>query len=95
MIKCPNCKSTHSVENFLNSSAEFKPVTNSFVFSCPKCNERIDSKIKQNLVILGYIYGAGELHFSGMIEYKTPGVTYNVKNTTLSVDYFGGSWNIK
>jgi len=94
MIECPSCKSNYDVEEFFDCCSSFYSSSNSFVFTCPKCKERIDSQVISGALILGYLYGAGEPHFAGMVEHKISGLSAKFSGSELSVSYSGGTWII-
>lgn len=92
-IECPSCKNKLKIYDFLISCSSYQKQLNVFKFNCPNCNAKVDSRIENSKIILGYLYGAGEIHFSGMIEYKFPHLNHT-SNGTLEVDYNGKKWSI-
>lgn len=71
-VECPQCRKLFTLDEFLNNCSLYNFDLDVVVFLCPECGAKVDARVEDRKVTLGYLYGAGNVHFSGMVEYKFP-----------------------
>ncbi len=94
MIVCPKCKQSYQTTDFLNCLSDYVFDTDSAVFVCPKCETPVDVRVTDGQIEIGYVYGTGDRHFSGMITYDVIGLMRE-PCLNLLIDYESRKWEIK
>lgn len=94
MIECPSCKEAYQTEDFLSCLSDYFIDTDSTVFVCRKCETPVDVRVNDGRIEIGYVYGTGDRHFSGMITYDVIGLMRE-PCPCLLIDYESRTWEIK
>ncbi len=71
---CPQCGASLSVAALLSNVAGYDRGTRSATAPCPSCGKDLEFQVRGGLLVLGYTYWAGSLHFEGMVEVPARGL---------------------
>lgn len=71
---CPQCGAPLSVATLLSSVAGYNRRTRSATAPCRSCGKDLEFQVRGGLLVLGYTYWAGSLHFEGLIDVPARGL---------------------
>lgn len=63
--------------------------TGAFVAACPHCAAGVEFQIRSGMLILGYTYFGGSLHFEGMVDVPLRGLRELREDGRVTIVYAG------
>lgn len=73
-LDCLSCRALFTPAEFLGCFERYSPAVDAMGWRCPHCGGHTDIRLSRDEVHRGYVYGAGEAHFSDEHQIPVPGL---------------------
>ena len=78
LLECPNCRQSHALAALLDGDVRWVRSVDAVRMVCPTDGKGIEARLADGLVMWGYVYASGSLHFAGMVDVKVGGLAVSV-----------------
>ena len=93
-ITCTRCKKQIPIDVFFDSCTNYFPDLRVMECTCPGCGDRIEAQPEPGAVWLGYIYAAGQPHFSGMEKVLVEGLRVSAGSQSMQITLGDRTWTL-
>lgn len=94
IIECFGCGRKISLEKFLSECARYLEAVRVIQHICPQCDHPSEAQIEPGEISFGYVYSAGDLHFSVMKKIEVAGLSRLEQPTGVKVFLGDLEWSI-
>jgi hypothetical protein len=91
---CPNCSRPVAIEDVLVGVTGYDHNTRSAVALCPLCHKGIGFQVRANVLVVGYVYSSGSLHFEGLFDVPAKGIRCLADDGGMAYLYRGKRYEV-
>ena len=93
-ITCPDCKKKIPVEQFLDGCQTYLAEVRVLRCKCPGCHGVTEVQPEPGALWLGYVYAAGQPHFSAMEKIPVDGLRVSADSRSMEIKLGDRTWTL-
>lgn len=93
-LDCLECRTVFPPLEFLGRFERFRPNVRVLDWRCPRCGAQAEIRLVDDEVQRGYVYAAGEPHFSDEHHIPLPGLRAIPGAAGLLIEFGDRSWTV-